>query len=226
MRSANSRKRRAPIAWKVPAHTSASLMGEQLAPMTLPEIRVTRRVISAAARREKVINKMRLGSAPLTIRCATRWASVLVLPDPAPAMTRSGGALLRIESVKVSGSGKHESPSVEHESFAWEAQYAGRYSEDSSIQKRRRPAITAFRILSDAQRIVHSEPAFWSSWLSFEYRLAIRHAPINVAPICLQPPRPHPGLPLITSVTIAAGARAPERRISTIIRPQPPALAG
>ena len=33
---------------------------------------------------------MRRGSAPLTIRCATRWASVLVLPDPAPAMTSSG----------------------------------------------------------------------------------------------------------------------------------------
>ena len=27
---------------------------------------------------------MRRGSAPLTIRCATRCASVLVLPDPAP----------------------------------------------------------------------------------------------------------------------------------------------
>ena len=48
--------------------------------------------ISAAARREKVISRMRRGSAPLTIRCATRWASVLVLPEPAPAMTRSGPA--------------------------------------------------------------------------------------------------------------------------------------
>ena len=33
---------------------------------------------------------MRRGSAPLTIKCATRWASVLVLPEPAPAITRSG----------------------------------------------------------------------------------------------------------------------------------------
>src|SRR5690606_1301992 len=33
-----------------------------------------------------------LGSAPLTIRCATRCARVLVLPDPAPAMTSSGPA--------------------------------------------------------------------------------------------------------------------------------------
>ena len=47
-------------------------------------------VISAAARREKVISRMRRGSAPLTIRCATRCASVLVLPEPAPAMTSSG----------------------------------------------------------------------------------------------------------------------------------------
>ena len=53
------------------------------------QMRSTRRVISAAARREKVISRMRRGSAPLTIRCATRCARVLVLPDPAPAMTSS-----------------------------------------------------------------------------------------------------------------------------------------
>src|SRR3954463_13374623 len=33
---------------------------------------------------------MRCGSAPLRIRVATRCASVLVLPEPAPAMTSSG----------------------------------------------------------------------------------------------------------------------------------------
>jgi hypothetical protein len=49
----------------------------------------TRRAISPEARRVKVISRIRRGSAPLTIRCATRWASVLVFPDPAPAMTRS-----------------------------------------------------------------------------------------------------------------------------------------
>ena len=53
-------------------------------------MRSTRRVISAAARREKVSSRMRRGSAPLTIRCATRCASVLVLPVPAPAMISSG----------------------------------------------------------------------------------------------------------------------------------------
>src|SRR5262245_60003288 len=35
---------------------------------------------------------MRRGSAPLTMQCATRWASVLVLPEPAPAITRRGMA--------------------------------------------------------------------------------------------------------------------------------------
>jgi hypothetical protein len=32
----------------------------------------------------------RRGSAPLRMRCATRCARVLVLPDPAPAITKSG----------------------------------------------------------------------------------------------------------------------------------------
>src|SRR5438477_9873649 len=36
-------------------------------------IRSTRRVSSAAVRREKVISRIRRGSAPLTIRWATRW---------------------------------------------------------------------------------------------------------------------------------------------------------
>ncbi len=50
-------------------------------------------LISDAARREKVISRMRRGSTPLTIRWATRWASVLVFPDPAPAMTSSGAGI-------------------------------------------------------------------------------------------------------------------------------------
>src|SRR5262249_58915866 len=53
-------------------------------------MRSTRRVISTAARREKVNSIIRRGSAPRTMRCATRCASVLVLPVPAPAMMRSG----------------------------------------------------------------------------------------------------------------------------------------
>jgi hypothetical protein len=53
--------------------------GECVRPMTLARspitwraIRSTRRVISVEARLEKVIKRIRRGSAPLTIRCATR----------------------------------------------------------------------------------------------------------------------------------------------------------
>ena len=76
--------------WNVPAQVRASVITLALWPMTCPAIRSTRRAISAAARRENVSRRMRRGSAPLTMRCATRWARVLVLPDPAPAMTSSG----------------------------------------------------------------------------------------------------------------------------------------
>src|ERR1700721_3149749 len=63
-----------------------------LSPRTLRAIRSTRFVISDAARRENVINRILRGPAPWTIRWATRWARVLVLPEPAPAMTSSGAA--------------------------------------------------------------------------------------------------------------------------------------
>src|SRR5208282_559594 len=86
---AYSRKSRAPIPWKVPAQ-SASVMIAALSPITPRAIRSTRRAISPAPRREKVISRILRGSAPLTIKWATRCARVLVLPDPAPAMTRSG----------------------------------------------------------------------------------------------------------------------------------------
>src|SRR5207244_847628 len=55
-------------------------------------MRCARRVISSAARREKVSSRMRCGFAPSRMRCATRGASVLVLPVPAPARVRSGPA--------------------------------------------------------------------------------------------------------------------------------------
>ena len=63
-----------------------------LAPSILPQMLSTRWLISEAARRENVISKMRRGSTPLTIKLANRCANVLVLPDPAPAMTSSGAA--------------------------------------------------------------------------------------------------------------------------------------
>ena len=65
---------------------------DRFAPNASLPIRCTRRVISTAARRENVISRMRRGSTPLAARCTTRWASVLVLPDPAPAITRRAGA--------------------------------------------------------------------------------------------------------------------------------------
>src|SRR5947209_2352676 len=50
----------------------------------------TRLPISFAARRVNVSSRIREGLTPLAIRYATRWASVLVFPVPAPAMISSG----------------------------------------------------------------------------------------------------------------------------------------
>jgi hypothetical protein len=83
------------MAWKVPDQPSASMPAPARGSAdaaTVATMRATRRVISAAARRENVSSMMRRGSMPLTTRCATRCASVLVLPEPAPATIRSGGA--------------------------------------------------------------------------------------------------------------------------------------
>ena len=63
------------MAWKVPDQTSRA--GARVAPKAVAMMRSARRSISAAARREKVSSRMRPGSAPLTIRCATRCARVL-----------------------------------------------------------------------------------------------------------------------------------------------------
>ncbi len=76
--------------WKVPAQGNAPAVASAPVPGASPQIRVTRRDISTAARRENVISRIRDGSAPSEISRATRWASVLVLPDPAPAMISSG----------------------------------------------------------------------------------------------------------------------------------------
>src|SRR5207244_2769969 len=85
-----SRRSLAPIPWNVPAQVSAPTMAPELLLMTCRAMRSMRRVISAAARREKVISRIRRGSAPLTIRWATRWATVLVFPEPAPAGDQEG----------------------------------------------------------------------------------------------------------------------------------------
>ena len=78
------------MAWNVPAQVSPAVSAAARSPSTSAAIRSIRRTISAAARREKVRTRIRRGSAPSTIRCATRCASVPVFPDPAPAMTSSG----------------------------------------------------------------------------------------------------------------------------------------
>lgn len=75
IRSAYFRKRQG-MAWKVPA--SATLKSDGLLP-ELTDKTWTWSAISVAACREKVIGSLRPGSAPLTIRCATRRASVLAL---------------------------------------------------------------------------------------------------------------------------------------------------
>jgi hypothetical protein len=51
-------------------------------------MRSTRRVISAAARREKVISRDP-GVGPVHNQVSDPGATVLVFPEPAPAMTRS-----------------------------------------------------------------------------------------------------------------------------------------
>src|SRR5688500_11463097 len=82
--------------WNVPAQLSASVMMPASAPRTLRAIRSTRFDISAAARRENVMSRIRRGSAPLTIRWATRWARVLGLAG-------SGDDQQRRAHVKISG---------------------------------------------------------------------------------------------------------------------------
>lgn len=90
MRVAQSRSRRAPMLWKVPAQGKEGAAPSSF--MTRRSTLATRRSISWAARRENVSISRRWGSAPCRIRCATRCARVLVLPDPAPAITSRADA--------------------------------------------------------------------------------------------------------------------------------------
>ena len=86
------RKSRAPMAWNVPDHeTCRNAPGRDVSAAACT-MRLTRSVISNAARRENVRSRIRPGSVPFTMRLATRLASVVVLPEPAPAMISSGPA--------------------------------------------------------------------------------------------------------------------------------------
>ncbi len=90
MRSAYRRRSFAPALWKVPAHGSTMGTSPSRLRRSFPTTRPARVSSSTAARRLNVRSRMRWGSAPSRIRRATRWAMVLVLPVPAPAMTSSG----------------------------------------------------------------------------------------------------------------------------------------
>ena len=84
------RSSRVPIAWNVPPHTASPPGIRTPSPRSRRRIPSTRRVISCAARRVKVSSRMRRGSTPLAMWKATRFASVVVLPVPAPATISSG----------------------------------------------------------------------------------------------------------------------------------------
>ena len=67
----------------------------QIARATGPNPRSTRSFISWAALLVKVIARISFGLAPTAAsRCATRWVSTRVLPEPAPAITSSGPSVV------------------------------------------------------------------------------------------------------------------------------------
>src|SRR5687767_8892030 len=82
-RGASRRRRRAEVAWKVPTQSAAEAAGPTRARI--------RSVISLAALLVKVKARMpEAGTPPSPRRWAIRRVSTRVLPEPAPAMTRSG----------------------------------------------------------------------------------------------------------------------------------------
>ena len=91
--SAWSRSSRAPIAWKVPAQVRPSVSAA--APIAQHLARRSARRAASSRRRPGAKTSSAgcgAGRRRCTIRWATRCASVLVLPEPAPAMTSSGPA--------------------------------------------------------------------------------------------------------------------------------------
>ena len=89
-------------------------------PLSSPAICETRPVISAAARSERVISRIRLGSAPLRMRCATRELGIGFArsrtgdgekrwPDRAilPHAVLGGTALVGIEFTKMCRGCRH-----------------------------------------------------------------------------------------------------------------------
>src|SRR6266540_188015 len=106
------RRSRVATAWNVPPHTRPDAARSLAPPPRSPS---TRRSISAAARRAKVTRRMRSGRTPRSMRWATRCASVVVLPVPAPATMSSGSspcaAASRCRSSSASSfTAAHDSP--------------------------------------------------------------------------------------------------------------------
>jgi hypothetical protein len=88
--AAYSRSRRAPMPWKVPDQASAAARSSRPG-FVGAQMRSTRRVHLAGGAAREGQQQDAAGSAPQSTSCATRCASVLVLPDPAPAITSRGG---------------------------------------------------------------------------------------------------------------------------------------
>ena len=122
MSSACSRSSRAPTAWNVPAHI-ASVMRRCRPARDRCRMRSTRRVISAAARREKVSSMMRRGSAPFSIRMRDAMRERVGLARAGAgddeqrtglanrrAAVLDGAALLRIEFFEAPRRHRPESP--------------------------------------------------------------------------------------------------------------------
>src|SRR6185312_7317747 len=71
----------------------------QIARATGPSVRSTRSFISPAALFVKVIARISFGFTPCAVsRCATRWVSTRVFPEPAPAITSSGPSVVSTAS--------------------------------------------------------------------------------------------------------------------------------
>ena len=92
---AYSRSRRLPIEWNVPDHSMRVAFGWKAldrgdSRSAACAMRSARCSISCAARRVNVSSAMRSGATRCSSRNATRCASVLVLPVPAPAMINNG----------------------------------------------------------------------------------------------------------------------------------------
>src|SRR5512133_1258444 len=110
-----------------------------------PSRRWSRSRISPAALLVKVIARISFGLAPTAwIRCTTRYVSTRVLPEPAPAMTRSG-------------------PSVARTASRWGGLRSARYCSGDATAMRPMLASPAVRL---ALMIEGQEGVTWDDWVA------------------------------------------------------------